>query len=351
MICSLSTDDRSSWQEVPIDRLRVLVTVPQPLRGHIMQPATLARLSSLATVTFNEDGRNWSAGELAERLPGVDVILASWGLPPLTDEVLARADRLRLVAYGAGSVKGFATPALFDRGIAVCHAAPRIADSVAEFTVMVALMGLRRPQDFDRRMKAGEGWPKAVDAPLYEIANKRVGLLGMGYVGQRTARLFRALGADVWCYDPYLAAEDAAALGVRSAALDDLLRGCQVISVHLPVTEETRHLLGRRELSLIADGSVFVNCARAWAVDQDALLAELSTGRFWAALDVFDVEPLSADSPWRRLDSVLLTPHVAGLTRDCYYGLSELMIDEIARFVAGEPLHHRVTREALAHMA
>jgi len=351
MICSRLIYDLNGWQEVPIDRLRVLVTVPQPLRDHIMKPATLARLSGLAEATLNEHGRNWAASELAERLPGVDVILASWGLPALTDAVLARADRLRLVAYGAGSVKGFATPALFDRGIAVCHAAPRIADSVAEFTVMVALMGLRRPQDFDRRMKAGEAWPKAVDAPLYEIAGKRVGLLGMGYVGRRTARLFLALGADVWCYDPYLSAEEAAALGVVPTTLDDLLRRCQIVSVHLPVTEETHHLLGRRELSLVADGCVFVNCARAWTVDQDALLAELSTGRFWAALDVFDVEPLPADSPWRRLDNVLLTPHVAGLTRDCYYGLTEQMVDEIGRFAAGEPLRYYVTREALAHMA
>jgi len=112
-------------------------------------------------------------------------------------------------------------------------------------------MGLRRPHEFDRQMKAGEAWPKSRGLPLYEIAGKQVGLLGMGYVGRRSAALFRAVGADVWVYDPYLSPEHAAELGVRKVDLDTLLSQCQVISVHLPVTEETHHMLGARELALI----------------------------------------------------------------------------------------------------
>ena len=334
-----------------MNRYHVLVSVPQPLRGRILPAEALARLQCLAEVTLNEDGRSWNAQELASRLPGVDALITGWGIVPLTAEVLAQADRLRLIAHAAGSVKGFVTDAVFARGIAVTHAASRIADSVAEFSLLAVLIGLRRPHDLDRQMKTRTPWPAGIEAPAYEIAGRSVGLLGMGYVGQRAARLFQAVGAEVWAYDPYLSPQRAAELGVRQAALDALLRACPIISVHLPVTEETHHLLGARELALIQDGAVFVNTARSWVVDQQAMIRELATGRFWAALDVFDVEPLPAEHPLRHMDNVLLTPHVAGFTRDCYGSLMALMVAEVERFFAGEPLKFRVTRDMLPTMA
>ena len=332
-------------------KYNVLVTVPQSLRGHILSEEASAKLHSLAKVTMNEDGRNWTGEELAVRLPGIDAVIASWGLAKLTPEVLATADTLRIVAYSAGSVKGFITDAVYERGIVVSHAASRIADSVAEFSLLLAMMGLRRPQDLDRQMKTGEAWPKSRDLPLYEIAGRKVGLLGMGYVGRRAARLFRAVGAQVWTYDPYLSKERAEELGVRKAELDELLTQCKVISVHLPVTDETHHMLGARELALIQDGAVLVNTARSWTVDQEALVEELATGRFWAALDVYDTEPLPSDHPLRRMDNVLLTPHVAGLTLNSHGSLMAEMIDEVERFFKGEPLKHQVTQDRLATMA
>lgn len=334
-----------------MEKINVLVTVPMPLRGLIVTDEALARLDELANVTLNEDGRNWTAGELAAKLPSMDAIVASWGLPKLTAEVLAGADRLKVIGYGAGSVKGWATDALYDRGVRVSHAAFRIADSVAETTLLMAMMGLRQLHVYDRRLKAGEPWPKTRTEPVFEIAGSKVGLLGMGYVGRRSARLFNAVGADVWAYDPYMSAERAAQLGVKKAELDDLLGTCKVISVHLPVTDETHHMLGARELALIQDGAVFVNTARAWTVDQEAMVAELSTGRFWAALDVFDPEPLPVEHPLRAMDNVLLTPHMAGLSRESYAGLMSSMIDEVQRFFQGEPLQHEVRREMLATMA
>ena len=331
--------------------LRVLVTVPKPLRDNILANAMRVELESVADVVYNEDGHNWSAEELASHLADRDAILASWGLAKLDEAVLSKAPELKIVAYAAGSVKGFATDALFDRGIALTHAAGRIADSVAEFSLLMAMMGLKRPHEFDRQLKAGVEWPKSRDMALYEIAGKRVGLLGMGYVGQRSARLFNAVGADVWVYDPYLAEEKAASMGVRKTTLDDLFRSCKVISNHLPITPETHHLIGEPQFALIQDGAVFVNTARAWTVDQEAMTRELATGRFWAALDVFDKEPLAIDHPLRKMDNVLLTPHVAGLSRDSYEGIMAEMIGELKRFAIGEPLQYRVTREMLERMA
>jgi len=328
----------------------VLVTVPQPLRDLILSDDALARLQSMASVTLNEDGRNWTAEEISERLPGVDALITSWGIVTLDDAVLAKADRLKIVAHAAGSVRRLVTDALYDRGIVVTHAAARIADSVAEFSLLMALIGLRQPHSLDTKMKRGE-WPKSRDMQVYEIRGKRVGILGMGYVGRRSARLFNSVGAEVWAYDPYLSEEVAKDLNIRKVVLDEVLSSCKVISVHLPVTEETQGMLGARELGLIQDGAVFVNTARSLVVDQDALLAELRTGRFWAALDVFDQEPLPDDSPFRYLENVMLTPHVAGLTVDSYRGLISLAVHEVARFLKGEPLQYQVSRDMLATMA
>ncbi|MHB1296233.1 MAG: hydroxyacid dehydrogenase [Anaerolineae bacterium] len=330
-----------------MDAVRVLVSVPQPLRDQILTAEASARLADMAQVITNEDGRNWTSEELAQRLPGIDALITGWGIVRLTPEVLAAADRLRIVAHSAGSVKGLVSDALYDRGIVVTSAASRIADSVAEFSLMAALVGLRRPDLFDRQMKAGAPWPAKEGPATYEIAGRCVGLLGMGHVGRKTARLFQAVGAKVCAYDPFLTEEGAQALGVQKTDLDTLLAACPIISVHLPVTEETHHLLDRRALGLIQNGAVFINTARAWVVDQDALVEELATGRLWAALDVFDPEPLPVDHPLRRMPNVLLTPHVAGMTRDSYAGLMALAIEEVGRFLRGEPLHCQVTREML----
>jgi len=336
---------------------KILIAVPEPLRGRILTEQARDRLHSLGTIVYNEQGRNWTGSELADRLHGVDVLLASWGLAPLTEDVLARADRLRLVAYAAGSVKAWATEAVFRRrpgspsGIAIAHAAHRIADSVAEFSLMAALAGLRQAAWLDRRMRAGARWPGETPQATHEIRGCRVGVLGMGHVGQRAAKLFQAVGAEVWAYDPYLPTEGARARGVRLAELEELLKSCLVVSVHLPVTDETRHLLGARELGLIQDGAVLVNTARACVIDGDALLRELATGRFWAALDVYDEEPPPADHALRSMENVLLTPHVAGQTTESHTSLLGEMVDETARFVRGEPLQHQVTADMLATMA
>jgi len=332
-------------------RWNALVTVPQSLRQWVVRQEALDKLAGFCDVTLNESGANWGEAQLAERIGGIDVVIASWGLAKLDESVMARADRLKFVGYGAGSVKGFALPPFWAKGCRLSHAAFRIADSVAEYTLTAAMMGLRRLQDYDRRCKAGEAWPKAREDFSYEIRGMQVGLLGLGYVGRRTAAIFQALGAEVWAYDPYLSAERASELGVHKAELDDLLANCPVVSVHLPVTPETHHLLGARELAIMRDDAVLINSARDWTVDQDAMLAELESGRIWAALDVYDPEPLPVDHPLRKLDNVLLTPHIAGHTQTAHLSLMGEMIDEAERLYKGEPLQHEVTQEMLATMA
>jgi phosphoglycerate dehydrogenase-like enzyme len=335
-----------------LDKHNVLITTPQPLRADVLSEEALAELRRFAHVTLNEDGRNWTAQEIGEKLPGNEAMLASWDLTQirLTSDVLAGADRLRIIAYAAGSVKPWITEAVYERGIVVAHAASRIADSVAEYTLLLALLGLRRPHDIGRGIQSGTP-QTGRGLPTYDLAGKKIGLLGMGYVGQRTASLFRAVGAEVWAYDPYLPSERAAELGIRTAKLEELLAQCKVVSVHLPSTEETHHMLGARQLALIRDGAIFINTARPWVVDQEALIKELATGRFWAALDVTEPDPAPPDHPLRRMDNVFYTPHIAGPTTEARRELMGLMIGEVKRFFDGQPLQFQITLEKLAIMA
>jgi phosphoglycerate dehydrogenase-like enzyme len=325
--------------------------MPDNLRTRILSTSARERLEALGTISWNESGRDWSGSELAARLPGVEALVTGWGIARLDEQVLDSADKLKFIGHSAGSVKGFISPEVFDKGIVVTHAAGRIADSVAEFALTMALVGLKRPEVFNTQMHQGSSWEQNPHIALHEIAGLRVGILGCGYVGQRSARLFRAVGAEVWVYDPYLKPALAQELGVHQGELEVVLSTCQVVSVHLPSTMETRQLLSAKYLAMLPDGAIFINTARSWVVDEGALTRELATGRIWAAIDVFEQEPLSLEHLLRRLPNVFITPHIAGRTVESYQNLVTTVVDELGRFIDGKPLHYQVTRDMLPIMA
>lgn len=332
-------------------RPRIALLIPASRQAEVLSPDTLAHLRNVAEVVGGDQEAREIAAMLPTLLADADACLTGWGTPPLTDEALDGARRLRLIAHTAGSVKRLVPPSVFARGIVVCHAANVIADAVADYTILAILLGLRRVHEMDRALKAGALWRDAVSAPQWLLARRTVGLVGMGYVGRKVARLLSAFGPRLLVYDPYLDADDAAALGVEAVSLDDLFRASEVVSVHAPTTPETHHLIGARQLDLLREGAIFVNCARSWVVDQEALLRTLQTGRIWAALDVFDQEPLPADSPFRALPNVLLTPHQAGHTRDSYQEQGRALVGEIERFFGGGELQYRISPESFARMA
>lgn len=332
-------------------RPAVLVLLPPDLYAELCAPAVDAHLRAVADVTFVPE-RVATSADLARLVPTYDAVMTGWQVPPFDAAVLDAAPSLRLIAHAAGSIKHLLPPLVFERGIAVSHAAAAIAPSVAETCLLLALLCLRRVHTYDRLLHAGAAWAEVARLPLpNELAAQRVGVLGAGYTGRQFIGLLRPFGCEVWVYDPYLSEERAAELGVVRATRDDVLQTCSVVAVHAPVTPETYHLLGARELALLRDGATLINTARAWIVDQAALLAELQSGRIQAALDVFDPEPLPVDSPLRGLDNVILTPHIAGASRQARQRQGEMAVAEIARFFVGEPLRYGVTGEMLATMA
>jgi phosphoglycerate dehydrogenase-like enzyme len=333
---------------------KILVLPTSSLYGEMFTPEVDAQFRSLAEATFNAENRNLTSHELSQRIGGFDAVLTGWGSPEFSQEVLDAADKLQLIAHSAGSVRRLLPPAVFDREISVIHAAYAIAPSVAELTVLLILLSLRHVNKLDSFLKASVPWPCGGDHSVnmgHELSGNRVGVVGASNTGLCVIRKLRALHAEVWVYDPYLSSDQAAALDTSKSDLDQLFANCPIVTVHAPLTSDTLHMVGPRQLSLLQDDAIFVNTARAAIVDESALLAELKSGRIRGAMDVFEEEPLPLDSPFRQLENLIITPHIGGHSRQARQRQGLLVLDEIRRFFSGEPLQHQVTKDMLSTMA
>ena len=315
------------------ERPKIALLIPPGRVGDVFTAEALARLERLGRVVRGDGTTQEIAADLPELLLDADVAVTGWGAPPIPLELFG--PKLRLVAHAAGSVKRLVPAEAVARGVTVSHAAHVIADAVCEYTLGLILLGLRRPHEMDASMRLGAAWREAAFAGARTLAGRPVGVVGAGYVGRRVIGLLEAFGARILVHDPYSS-------DLETVGLDELFEAAEVVTLHAPITPETRHMVGASHLARLRDGGLFVNVARSWLVDQAALLAELRRGRFWAALDVFDEEPLPADSPFRTLPNVLITPHQAGYTRDTYLRQGIETVEEVERHLRGEPLRHGI---------
>ncbi len=337
----------------PSAKPNVLVLPGPTLYHRLFNAETDARLRNLAEVTFNDRDENWTSQELAGRIGPYDGLVTCWGSPPITEEVLDAAANLKVIAHSAGSVKGIIKENVLERGIKVSSASIAMAPAVAEFSLILTFLGLRPIHEYDFGMRrAGRRWDSQEEFGVgWEIAASRIGVVGAGMVGRLYIAKAKALGADVCVCDPYLTGESASELGATKLDLAELLESCPIVVIHAPTTPETHHMIGAAELALMPDNGYLINTARSWVVDQEALLAELRSGRIRAALDVFDEEPLPLDHPFRSLPNVLLTPHIAGATMQTRDRQGECAVRDLENALAGRPLAHEVTLERYAILA
>ena len=330
------------------DRPSIAILIPQVTWDQVITPEAATRLEQTGRV-LRPDLKD--EAQVRAALAEADAALTGWKCPKITADLLGAAPHLKLIAHTAGSVKGLIDASAWERGVAVTHAANLIADAVAEMCIALELTCLRRVHELDRGMREGKTWDQLREWPGELLRGKRVGLVGCGYVARKHLALLKAFGPDVSVFDPYLSDEAAAELGVRKTDLDTLFRESKVVSNHAPITPVTKGLIGKAQLALLQPGSVFINTARAYTVDYAALLEELSTGRFYAAIDVFEKEPLAQDSPFLTLPNVVVTPHAAGHSVDSHHAQGMAMVEEVERFLSGQPLRYQVSKQQLAIMA
>jgi phosphoglycerate dehydrogenase-like enzyme len=276
---------------------------------------------------------------LAALLPETDVL---WHvLRPATVEMIDAAPRLRLIQKIGVGVNTIDLAAARRRGIAVCNLPGTNAPAVAELTLALMLAASRRVPMFDAAMRRGEGFaldPAAKDG-INELGGRTVGLVGYGAVPRALAPVLVALGCRVLY----------TARGARSGAvaefrtLPDLLAESDVVSLHVPLTNETERMIDAAALARMKPSAVLVNTARGGLVDEPALVAALRTGRLAAAgLDVFAEEPIDPSSELLTLPNVVLTPHIAWLTTGTFDRSFALAAENCRRLAAGAALLHQV---------
>ncbi|MCH5670264.1 hydroxyacid dehydrogenase [Streptomyces gilvus] len=317
----------------------------------VFPPEVLARLHESVDIDPGPVAEDFADPEVRKVLARTEILVTGWGCPVLDAAALDAAPGLRAVLHSAGSVKGFVTPEVWRRGIAVSTAAAANAIPVAEYTLAAILLAGKDAFTARDRLRAGRAFPGWEFVPGIGNHGRRVGVVGASRIGRRLLDLLRPFDLRACLADPYVDATRAAALGVPLLELDDLLRTSDIVTLHAPETAETRHMIGRRELALMPDGAVLINTARGGLVDHDALIAELRSGRLSAVLDVTDPEPLPADSPLHELPNAFVTPHLAGSQGNEVARLGRAVAEEAARFVAGEELAYAVDPGALEREA
>ena len=333
------------------NRPSILIALRPALYEQLFAEEQQEQLRNVGDVTMQRGEDNLSETELTRLIGGHDIVITGWGTPTFSDAVIAAADRLQLIAHSAGTIKRLLPPPVFAGGRRVTHAAAAMATPVAETTLLLILLCLRRFHKIDRVFRE-ESWAAAkAFNPGTELAGTRIGIIGAGHTGRAVIKKLNALDAVLWLYDPYVSEADAAAMGVKKVTLETLMRECPVVSLHAPSTKETYRMLGVEQFGWLQDGAVFINTARTHPIVEEALLAELQSGRISAALDVFEQEPLPNESPFRRLDNVIISPHVASVTHQAYIRQGQIITDEVASYLSEGRLRYEVTRDMLDTMA
>ncbi|NUQ29759.1 MAG: hydroxyacid dehydrogenase [Acidobacteriaceae bacterium] len=277
-----------------------------------------------------------SEEQMIEVLQGVSLCIAHHA--PLTKRVLDAAPQLRLFVVCRGGPVNVNLAAATAAGVTVGFTPGRNATATAEFSVAMALAALRRVPATDFGIRNGQ-WPGnyTFDTAGFELEGTTCGVIGYGEIGRRVARILLGFGASVLVYDPY--ANIGNGEQVENVSLQQLLRRSHLVSLHARETPETRGLLGKAEIALMPKGSVLVNCARGALLDYAALEEALRSGHlFAAAADVFPAEPLPPYSSLLTLHNFVMTPHIAGGTRQAAEKACRIAGEELERFLKNEPL-------------
>ena len=267
---------------------------------------------------------------LIERIAGADIVINIRSSTRFSDNVLHRSPQLRLLSLWGTGTDNVDLPAAARHGVTVANTPGVSAFSIAEHALALMLAVARRIPRVDSEVRQGR-WPRGQAAQMH---GKTLGVIGLGAVGRQFARIGAGIGMRVlaWTMHPN------PALGFELVPLDQLLQSSDVVSLHLRLSAETRGFIGARQLEQMKPSAFLINTARGPIVDQEALLAALTSSRIaGAGLDVFDVEPLPPGHPLARLENVVLTPHSAGVTPEALEAGLQLSIDNVWNFINGRP--------------
>jgi phosphoglycerate dehydrogenase-like enzyme len=278
-------------------------------------------------------------------LDQVEVIFSGWGAPVMDDPFLDSTPKLKAVFYGGGAVGVWITEDVWRRGITVTSAHVANAVPVAEYTLAVVLLSLKHAWALSRQTRQTRHFPPRDGAP--GSYGSTIGLISLGTTARTLLKLLEPFDLRVLAYDPYVSATEGAILRAEMTGMHELFRRSDVVSVHTPLLDETIRLIRGEHLACMKPGATFINTARGPIVDEGELIDVLMRRPdLQAVLDVTEQEPPAIDSPLYTLPNVVLTPHIAGsVGRECRR-MGRYMVEELRRYVAGQPLRWKIAPES-----
>ena len=357
------------------DRPMVVLVCNEESRDAVLHEAALTRLAEFAQFRWEAADRptsreEWMLGTfsppepepdadalLVDALEGANAIIVNQGSPLISGPMMDALPGLRFL----GELEGDRFPiridveAAWERGIRTVDTTNGSSYGVSEWALAMTLIGLRNAGSLFRRMiiDKQEDFHSEYEGDtgfrLGELSGKRVGMIGCGIIGRRFLELLEPFDCEVLVHDPYVPRELADIYDVTFTSLDQVLSGSDVVVCLAPITPATRGMLGAREFGLMQDEAVFVNVSRGAIVQTDALIDKLNEGNLIACLDVFDPEPVPADSPIRDMPNVFLTPHIAGVNSRGGHRFLSLMVDELERFFAGHETRYDLLPRTIAN--
>lgn len=281
----------------------------------------------------------------------VEVIFSGWGAPVMDEAFLEAAPNLQAIFYGAGSIRACTTPAFWQRDIVITSAYAANAIPVAEYTLSTILLSLKHFWRMAREARRGEGWGDHT-RPVGGAYRAKVGLVSFGMIARKTSELLGAFDVQRLVSCPFLGEAEAEKLQVRRCSLPEIFQAADVVSLHTPDLPETRGLITGSLFASMKKDATFINTARGPVVRQEEMIEVLQQRPdLTAVLDVTDPEPPERGSPLLTLPNVVLTPHIAGSMGVEIQRLGQYMLEEFKRYLAGEALKWRITRELAQKLA
>ena len=295
-------------------------------------PTIVAWPASVDVVSFTDHLVDDDA--LVARLQGFDIVVAMRERTAFPRAVLERLPDLRLLVTTGPRNAAIDVGAATDLGIVVSGTWGIVSNTVELTWALILAVARRLPEEV-AAVRSG-AWQQAIGV---DLNGKTLGLVGLGNIGSQVARIGEAFGMGVIAWSANLTDERAEGVGARRVEKEELFRRSDVVSVHLVLSDRTRHLIGPDELALMKPTAFLINTSRGPIVDDDALINALERGTIaGAGLDAFVTEPLAADHPYRRLPNVIATPHIGYVTENCYRIFYDQIVEDITAFLDGKPV-------------
>jgi len=275
-----------------------------------------------------------SPEELKEKIKDADAIVIRSGTK-LTKDIIDAAENLKVIARAGVGVDNVDLNAATEKGIIVVNSPDASSISVAELAIGLMLSAARNIPQATASLKRGEWDRKSFKG--VELYGKTLGIIGLGRIGQQVAKRAQAFGMNIVGYDPYIPVDVAKNMGVELMDVNDLCKVSDFITLHVPLTPKTRHIIGKEQISLMKKNAIIVNCARGGLIDEDALYEALKDKKIrGAGLDVFEEEP-PKDNPLLTLDNVIGTPHQGASTVEAQKSAGTVVAEQVVKILSGKP--------------